>query len=255
MARGAALAVEYLQALTELTRPLTLAQERVLPVRSDLAALLPFGGLRRGTVVQAESPSLVLALIASATAEGSWAAFVGTPSLGLAAAVGHGVAIERIVAVTVPPPELAATVVAALIDALDVVVVGPSVVTRAADARRLAARARERGGVLLSLGGWPEATDLRVRVERHRWDGLDRGHGHLRGWTAEVVIEGRGAAARSQRGSIELVRSVAEGIDAFTDGLCADGLCADGLCADGLRADGLRSAVHLVPVVHLEQAG
>jgi hypothetical protein len=241
VARGAALAVEDLQALSELTRPLTLAKERMLPVRADLAALLPFGGLRRGTVVQAESPMLALALIATATTEGSWAAFVGTPSLGLASAAGQGVALERVVAVTIPPPELAATVVAALIDALDVVVVGPNVITRAADARRLAARGRERGGVLLSLGAWPEATDLRVRVERHRWEGLDRGHGHLRGWAVALAVEGRGAASRPRRGTIEL------------------GCAPAGRAGDVRASPGASTPVPTpcppVQVIHLEQAG
>ena len=225
VARGAALAVDEvraLHALSEQTRPLTLAKERVLPVRSDLADLLPFGGLRRGTVVQVDCPSLVLALVAAATTEGSWAAFVGTPSLGLAAASSQGVAIERVVAVSAPPPELAATVVAALIDALDLVIVGPKVVARAADARRLAARARERGGVLLSLGPWPEAADLRVRAARHHWDGLDHGHGHLRAWTVDVVVEGRGAASQGRRGLVRLGRS--------TNDMCTDDL-------RGVRAD------------------
>ena len=249
MARGAALAVDEvraLHALSEQTRPLTLAKERVLPVRSDLADLLPFGGLRRGTVVQVDSPSLVFALAAAATAEGSWAAFVGTPSLGLAAASGQGVAIERVVTVAAPPPELAATVVAALVDALDLVIVGPKVVARAADARRLAARARERGGVLLSLGPWPEATDLRVMVARHHWGGLDRGHGHLRTWTVDVVVEGRGAASQGRRGLVQLAR--------YADDLCADDMRANDLRADDLRADDLTARADLV-AVPLGQAG
>jgi hypothetical protein len=64
----------------------------------------------------------------------------------------------------------------------------------------LAARARERGTVLIPVGtGWPEGADLRLSVLAGAWEGLGQGHGHLRGRMALVAAEGRGAAARQRR--------------------------------------------------------
>ncbi len=194
-----------LAALRERTRPVTLSGERLLPVREDLASLLPGGGLRRGSVVEIAAPSLLFVAMAEAIRVGSWAALVGLPTLGLAAARDHGITFERLAVVATPPIDLAATVVAALVDAIDLVVVGPGVVARAADARRLTARARERESVLLVHGRWPEAVDLRLSVVDRHFEGIGHGHGHLRCWKVEVESDGRGAAARRRRGLITLV--------------------------------------------------
>ena len=193
-----------LEELRARTAPVSLSGERTLPVRSDLAALLPGEGWRRGSVVEITSPSLLFVSLADALAQGSWAALVGTPSLGLAAASDHGVTFDRLAVVVAPPPELAATVVAALVDALDLVVVGAGVISRTVDARRLAARARERGAVLIVHGRWPEAVDVRLSVTGHHTDGLGVGHGHLSSWSVEVEADGRGAAARRRRGMVTL---------------------------------------------------
>ena len=61
-----------------------------LPLASSLADALP-GGLRRGQVVAVEgSTSLVLALVAEASKEGSWAAMIGMPHVGVVAAARRG---------------------------------------------------------------------------------------------------------------------------------------------------------------------
>lgn len=193
-----------LEALRERTRPVNLSGERLLPVRDDLASLLPGGGLRRGSVVEIAAPSLLFVAMAEALRVGSWAALVGLPTLGLAAARDHGITFERLAVVAAPPVDLAATVVAALVDALDLVVLGPGVVGRAADARRLTARARERESVLLVHGRWPEAVDLRLTVVSRHFEGIGQGHGHLRSWSVEVETDGRGAAARRRRRLITL---------------------------------------------------
>jgi len=85
-----------------------------------------------------------------------------------------------------------------MIDAVDVVMVRPPAGTSQAILRRLAARARERGAVLLPLGNWPEA-DLRVELVRSRWRGLEQGHGRLQVRRALVKVTGRGAAAGGRR--------------------------------------------------------
>jgi hypothetical protein len=168
---------------------------RVLPVLAELSELLPWGGLRRGSAVAVRgSTSLLLALLAAATAAGSWAAVVGLPNLGLVAAAEVGVAVPRLALVPRPGAELAA-VVAALLDGVDLVAVAEPGRLDAATVRRLSARARQRGAVLLPLGSWPGA-DLEIACTSWRWRGLGDGHGHLREREVVVRAHGRGSAAR-----------------------------------------------------------
>ncbi|HET7488555.1 MAG TPA: hypothetical protein VFJ85_11545 [Acidimicrobiales bacterium] len=182
---------------------MSLAGGRVLPVLPALAGLFPGEGLRRGsTVAVAGATSLVLALLAGPSAAGSWCAVVGLPTLGPAAAADVGVDLGRLALVPAPGGEWAA-VAAALLDGLDVVVVRPPGRVRAADARRLAARARERGAVLVPLGPW-DGADLHLSVARSTWHGLAEGSGHLTSRLLEVVAEGRGAAARPRRARLWL---------------------------------------------------
>ncbi|HEY3239594.1 MAG TPA: hypothetical protein VGL92_08525, partial [Acidimicrobiia bacterium] len=85
---------------------MVLAGERRLTVPGALGGLLPGGGLQRGTVVAVEGlagaggSSLVLALLAAATAAGEWAAVVDAEeSFGGLAAAEAGVALERLAVV------------------------------------------------------------------------------------------------------------------------------------------------------------
>ena len=197
--------------LQQLVRPVALAQQHVLPVDEAFDSLLPWGGLRRGSVVRvggrsgSAALSLTFALIARATAAGSWAAVAGVDDIGAVAAEEAGVALERLALVPRVPVEQWAVVTAALLDALDVVVVQPPARVRASDARRLATRARERGGVLVAIGDrWTEAVDLRLAVGGEQWLGLGEGSGHLRARRVEVMANGRGAAARERRASLWL---------------------------------------------------
>jgi hypothetical protein len=181
-----------------------LAGERLLPVLPALTPLLPAGGLRRGSVVAVSgSTSLALALLAATSAQGSWCAAVGLPALGLAAAAEVGVVLDRFPLVASPGPGAGpggwAWVVAALLDAFDVVLARPPSGVRAADARRLTARVRERGAVLVVSGTWVEPADVRLLLAAGAWEGVGQGHGRLRGRRVEVVTGGRGAAARERR--------------------------------------------------------
>ncbi|MCU1683519.1 MAG: hypothetical protein JWQ81_4258 [Amycolatopsis sp.] len=184
------------------------ATGEVLPVLPSLAGLLPVTGLRRGSTVTVRgSASLLLALLVEATRTGSWAAVVGMPSLGLVAAAELGVDIGRLALVPRPGAEFA-SVTAALLDGVAMVVVGIPEGTGAAGvnpqvARRLSARARHRGAVLLSFGAWPGA-DLELSCEPGRWSGLEAGRGHLREREAVVRVRGRGAAARPIRAELLL---------------------------------------------------
>jgi hypothetical protein len=191
--------------LAERVRPVTLTREQRLPVLPELESLLPGAGLRRGaTVAVSAAPgasgatSLALALVTQASVAGSWVAAVGLPSLGLVAADELGLALERLVLVARPEREAWGGVVAALVDGFDVLIVQPGHPgVRAVDARRLVARARERGTVLVALGsGWPVAPELTRRVSAAEWQGIEAGHGHLQARRVTVTRGGRGEAGR-----------------------------------------------------------
>ena len=156
-----------LRDLVEQIRPVTLAHERALPVVPAVEQLLPARGLQRGSTVSVAGGSgttaLAFAVLAGPTRAGSWAACVGLPELGWAAAAQLGVDLERVVVVR-PPAAAWATVVAALVDAFDVVVCGPEHAPTAAEVRRLSARARERGAVLMAVGGAVAAGSGPVRL-------------------------------------------------------------------------------------------
>ena len=141
--------------------------------------------------------SLLLALLAAASAAGSWCAVVGMPQLGLVAAAEAGLAIDRCALVPQPGPDWPA-VVAALLDGVDVVVAATAGSVPAQLAGRLAARARQRGVVLISFGRWSGA-DLTLEVVGGAWHGLGQGRGRLRQRELEVLVQGRGAAARPRR--------------------------------------------------------
>ena len=164
-----------------------------LPVPDQLAEVLP-DGLRRGaTTAVLGSTSLVLTLLAHACSGGAWAAVVGQPTIGLLAAAQAGVALDRLALVPRPGAE-AVGVLAALVDGVDVVVVGPGVMLGDADRRRLSARARERGAVLLPTVAWAGASTV-LTVEQARWTGVGAGDGRLRTHSLRVSRTGRGSAA------------------------------------------------------------
>ncbi|MGW4064153.1 hypothetical protein ACWEGE_38090 [Amycolatopsis sp. NPDC004747] len=179
------------------------ATGRVLPVVPALAGLLPDTGLRRGSTVAVHGgTSLLLALLAAATTSGSWAAVVGMPSVGIAAAAEYGVDVTRLALVPSPGVELPA-VIAALLDGVDLVAVQPSVALQPSVARRLSARARHRGAVLLSSGAWP-AADVELSCRRGSWTGPDSGYGHLRSRRTQVRAHGRGPAGRPLAAEVHL---------------------------------------------------
>ncbi len=229
-----------LRSLSELSaraRPSSLAFDRLLPVDPALAPLFEGAGLRRGSTLVlggAARTSLALALAARASRDGFWVMAVGAPWLGARAAAQLGVDPERLVLVPDPGDQWP-VVVAAVLEVADLVVLGlPGTGARPADSRRLVARARERGSVLVLLPAagagafglaagaragleagpfgpgdlrstagareegrfWPEPPDLRLEVGSVAWEGLGKGHGHLRSRVVTVVSTGRRGAAR-----------------------------------------------------------
>lgn len=186
--------------------PVEADRQRRLEVPDALAVLLPQGGPRRGTTVgigarRAPGEStLALTLVSAASHAGRWVSVVGVPAIGPVAAAQLGVTLDHLVLVP-RPAEQWATVTAALLESMDVVMVRPPGRVRPAAARRLAARTRERNAVLVVLGDtWPEGVDLRLTINRAIWDGLADGHGHLRARMAEVSVSGRRAGGSGGRG-------------------------------------------------------
>jgi len=194
-------------ALAELIRPASGTDEpgvhRVLPVLPELSGLLPSRGLRRGSTVAVATgrsapgsggTSLLLALLSAASRSGSWCAVVGVPALGALAAAESGIALDRLALVPNPGPDWP-TVVAALIDGVDVVVVAVPGPVSASIASRLVARTRQRGSILMPFGHW-DGADVTLQVMHGMWEGLGAGHGRLRRREVTITARGRGAAAR-----------------------------------------------------------
>ncbi len=204
-----------LQLVADKVVPLALAHQRTLPMLPALSELFVGGSLQRGTTIAVDgvgATSLSLVLAAGPSQAGSWTALVGVEGLGLAAVAETGVALERLLVVSPVDSSASAGVVASLIGAVDVVMVGPSLRFRPGDLRRLSARIRESGSVLIQVGsgqigpgrsgssqfgsGRAQGVDIGVRVVASKWSGLGSGHGLLRSRRVEVCTQGRGAAAR-----------------------------------------------------------
>jgi hypothetical protein len=200
---------DELRQVAERVRPVALAHEQGLPVLPALADLVPGATLRRGSTLAVTGPggatSLALALAAGPSAAGSWSVAVGFPDLGLAAAAELGLALDRLAVVASPDASTWPTVVATLVEAFDVVLVRPPARVRPADARRLVARTRERGAVLVQVGGSALPADLRFTVTQVEWHGLGAGYGHLAARQVEVAVDGRREASRPRRARLWLV--------------------------------------------------
>jgi hypothetical protein len=169
---------------------------KVLPVLAGLRALLPGGGLRRGATIAVQTSSVLLALLAAASRAGSWCAVVGMPALSPVAAAEMGIALERLALVPDPGPEWA-SIVAALLDGVDIVVAAVPGTVAPAVAGRLAARARQRGSVLMPAGTWAGA-DVTVTPVQQSWGGLGEGRGRLRCRELTIQARGRGAASAAR---------------------------------------------------------
>lgn len=207
-----------LRSVIERTRPLSLAEQRLLPLTAATEHLLPRGGLARGSCVEITGASgattLALSVVAGPCNGGSWVAVVGFGELGWETAEEVGIPLERLVAVRCPPKQ-SIRVVAALLDSFDLVLCGPGFVPGQAELRKLRARARERGAVLVGVGAEPGSTarrpggpwpscDVRLVVRRSRWQGLGQGSGRLAGRRLEVLVTGRGELNRQRIEEVHL---------------------------------------------------
>jgi hypothetical protein len=194
--------------------PVSAARERMLAVPGSLGALLPGGGLRRGSVTRVHGAagsgvtSVALRLLAAATAAGEWAAAVDAGgSLGGLAAVEAGVVPERFALVRGVTRDRWSTVTGALLEGVTLVTAEVPVGLRAGDARRLVARARERGALLVVVeptpgrGAWPADAVLHLEVTGTSWGG-SFANGLLGEPTIHVEVTGKGAAHRPRRAGL-----------------------------------------------------
>jgi hypothetical protein len=255
---------DRLRLLGERVAPLTGARERTLPVPASLRDLFPGGALRRGWVICTEgagATSLALAVAAGPSAAGSWTAVVGEEGVGLAAAAEAGLVLERLLVVTASGPRDAAEAAAALVGSVDVVLLGSGIRLGAADQRRLAARLRERGSVLIRLGGdwshgagvWPggarsssrrvddrQGADVFLRVVSSRWNGLGDGWGLLRSRRVSVQVTGRGAAGRPR--TVDLLLPGPDGSPVLLESAAADPAVRLGAADEGSADPGHQGA-------------
>ena len=184
-----------------------LAGQRVLSLSPAVRNLFPDGGLRRGsTVVVSGSTCLALLTIATASAEGSWCAAVNMANLGVDAAVEAGVCLKRLALVPEAGKQWVA-VTSALVEAVDVVLVRPPGNVSHTDARRLTAKARECGAVLVPVvdnsNSWPLA-DLRLKCQGFVMNGLFEGYGYLAKPRLMVSVVGRGKASVARQAMVAL---------------------------------------------------
>ena len=167
-----------------------------IPVSPAFADVLPERGLRPGSTLSVGgvgATSIALGLVAEAS-KTSWTACVGMPELGLAAGEELGVDLDHLVVVPDPKDQWT-DILAALVDAFDIVLAHPPQARVATRARKLSGRIRERDAVLVAIGAWPDS-DIRLQGTSSRWHGIGAGYGHLAARTIDVVVTGRRAAAQ-----------------------------------------------------------
>jgi hypothetical protein len=124
------------------------------------------------------------------------------PQLGWVAAAELGPALDRVATVAAPGPDWP-SVVAALLDSVDLVVAATPVEPAATITKSLAARARQKGAVLVTTRAWPDA-GLALNATARRWHGPRDGRGRLRGCEPEVTAAGRGRAVRPKTATLIL---------------------------------------------------
>jgi len=211
---GAMRSAAHLELVREsITTASTLAHERTLPVIGDLAPLVPSGGLQRGSTLAVHgvgATSFALALAGQAVRQGSFMAVIAPPSFGLAACLDFDIPLRRVVQFVLPSDVANwAQVIAAVVEGFDLVMLADRHQATGSQARQLTARNRERGSVLIRVGGpaWPDAADLRFDVSSPEWSGLGQGHGHLQARKVAVQVAGRRYHGRKRAHEIMLPAS------------------------------------------------
>ena len=175
----------------------TVLPSKTIPLRADLASLLP-AGLREGAVYQVRGgASLMIAALAEASAAGRWTAWLGWPHIGAHALSEAGVRLDR-TAVIPEPGTHWLSALSSLADAMGVLAVRPPRGARLAptELARLAGRLRERGTTVLVDADWPGA-QAQLRIDEHLWQGIGRGAGLLLEHRLRVSVRDHSARVRT----------------------------------------------------------
>ena len=184
------------------------AMEATRPARTALAldeagqALLPDGLVAGHTYLIEGSTTLAAALAASACAPGYWSAIIGVPALGAEAAHAHGLPLDHTLVIPEPGPDWC-EVVAAVIEAVSVVILTPPSRPSPGEVARISARLRARTAALILLAEdgaesartWPRVA-ARITLHGSRWRGIGEGRGHLTGRELGIEVTTRSAPPR-----------------------------------------------------------
>lgn len=183
------------------------SKDRSIEVSGPLRALVPH--LQRGIVAVVDgepghgSTTLALQFGAAVSALGEWISILDPEgSLSGLALLEAGIVTERCAVVRRVPTDRWALVVASLLDGVSLVIAEAPSRLRAADARRLIARARERAALLVITGPWPAEAALRMRAEGGEWVGLGDGSGSLDRRDVRARLETRRGIEHAEISSI-----------------------------------------------------
>ncbi|WP_256978594.1 hypothetical protein [Rhodococcus sp. 14-2470-1a] len=171
------------------------------PVPLPLAELLPHGALARGTAASVTGAgSVLVGLVAAASAAGHHVAIIGQPKFGLLAVHEQGGDLTRVALVNPGDPNTALDAASICLDGVDLVVTtlgGRDVPpTRA---RALLARCRSHAAVLVVTDGRMPGIDLSIQSRTVAVAGIEQGRGRLRAITIDTSVHGRGTPLRTGR--------------------------------------------------------
>lgn len=172
-----------------------------LPLTANFATLLPDDQVSTGAALPPgitigcdgdAGVSLALAVAAGPSQRGSWVAVAGFADIGVVAAIEHGLALQRLVAVPSPGTGQWADVMAAMIDGFDLIIVGSGVrQLGASNARRLQARAQAKGAsMVIAAGHTGFGFDMQL-TGTSTWHGLGNGHGVAQQRDVRAQLHGR----------------------------------------------------------------
>lgn len=187
-----------------------LEAQRPLAVPAPLAALVPRGGLARGSLVALDTArpggfSLAIALVSEAVRNGAYLAVVADESFNLSICDDYQIPLERVVQFNLEEHGFAQAL-AAIIDGFDLVFLVKEPRLSSTITRRLIKRVRERESVLVRFARnpWASGADLELALGGCCWEGLGSGHGVLRRRRVEVTLAGRRSRGARQTFSLWL---------------------------------------------------
>lgn len=183
---------------TPLVRARTL---RTIPVPLPMAELLPRGALARGSALSVTGAgSVLVGLVAAASAAGHHIALIGQPKFALLAVHEQGGDLSRVALVDPGDPKTALDAASVCLDGIDIVITTlGGIDVPPTRARALLARCRSHASVLICTDGRIPGLDLTIESRPVKVSGIGQGRGRLRSITIETSVHGRGTPIRTGR--------------------------------------------------------